>query len=939
MPFRKDQTLASVLEERARLPGDAPFAFFSHAQPMTAATHLENAARSAAALRSHGAKRGSRVILLGATGPELLSALAGCWRLGALPCPAEAFLPSEGMRKIVEQFRPALAVVDRSLDAGRRLSEICAGFEVPVVELCELFAHDGQIKNAAAEADDPALCVFTSGSTGIPKGVVLSHRNLLAGAANLIAAKNIGCDDRVLCVLPMSHLNGLETTFVTPLASGGSVVYLQGSFQPEAALELVDRYACSWFSAVPTQYAYLMKPPVRREKWSLRTLRFCRSASAPLPIRVRKEFEYHYGVPIVETMGMTETAGQIFCNPMPPKYPRDGSVGRPIGFDVRIVDQSGRCCGPGEIGEIQLRGPAVMLGYLDNPEETSRAYDGDWLRSGDLGSFDPDGFYYITGRIKDIAIFSGVNISLRAVEAAVQESGLVDDIACVGVGDYFFGETVVAYAIAHTSDRDVAALAAAVAAKLRGLLPSQQALKEVRIVAQFPRNSAGKVLKGRLGHVEIIHSTQSVLSRDPRKLIAGVLHIPEENIHDGLGLGLVRQWDSLGHVALALAVETLLERRLQPGEIAVLTTFRGLATVLDGSFDSASDETHLAPDADAVSDEAHATTNPSLARQRQDLISMMRHNRLFPGTEGDASPLVAPRRTVISADSLRTALHAAGLEAGDTVLLHSDIGPPGVTEAGFDREAILDFYLSGFLSVLGPKGTLCACTSFEDYGRYGTPFIREESPSRLGAFSEYLRTQPGAVRSMHPILSITSLGARAEEVSGGNHFDGFGYDSPWGRLHRLNAKQMTLGMSRYPESGMTFIHYIEHLHGVPYQYTKIYGAPVFSRGERIPGPFTMSVRYLDFGITYDTMKFRDDLLQSDDAKHVEFGNDFIFCTTSEAMIRLGMDCLGRNRWYFLRTPPNFRAGALPMDGATGPMKSVYDQGNGAGERSSCGSSN
>jgi acyl-CoA synthetase (AMP-forming)/AMP-acid ligase II/aminoglycoside N3'-acetyltransferase len=920
----QDQTLAAVLDERARIDGDQPFALFSHAPPVSAIQHLENATRSAAALAAYGATRGSRVVLLGATGPEFLAALAGCWRVGALTCPAEAFLSAEGMRKIVQQFHPNLAVVDSTLKAGAVLAEICEGVKVPVLELANVFTYDGRLTSPAAVTDDPAVCIFTSGSTGVPKGVVLSHRNLLAGAANLVAAKRIGRGDRVLCVLPMSHLNGLETTFVTPLVSGGSAVYLQGPFQPESALKLIDEHRCTWFSAVPTQYAYLLKPPVPRGKWTLRTLRFCRSASAPLPIRVRREFESHYGVPIVETMGMTETSGQIFCNPMPPEQPREGSVGRPVGFDVRIVDENGRRCGADEVGEIQVHGPAIMLGYLDNPEETSRAFDDDWLRSGDLGSFDVDGFYYIRGRIKDIAIFSGVNISLRAIEAAVQEAGLVDDIACVGVSDYFFGETVVAYAIVRAADGGVSAVAARIAEKLRAFLPSQQALKEVRIVSRFPRNSAGKVLKGRLGEAEIVHTTHSVLSRDPRKMVGDILHIPEAEIRDEVGLGLIRQWDSLGHVALMLAVETLLERHLSPDETVGITTFRGLAAVLDGSFDLGLIDMH-----DGVlvggPEQSHRATE--LTRERQDLISMMRYNRLLPDDEGEAARPVAPaplKRRFISAADLTAVLHEAGLESEDTVLLHSDIGRVGVTEAGYDREGTLDFYLSGFLNVLGPKGTLCVCTSFEDFGRYGTPFIRENSPSRLGAFSEYVRTRPGAVRSMHPILSITSLGASAEEISGGSHFDGFGYDSPWGRLHRLNAKQMTLGMSGYPTIGLTFVHYIEHLYGVPYQYTKIYQAPVFAAGDRVPGPFTMSVRYLDFGITYDSTRLRDLMLQTGDAKRVPLGDDAVFCTTSEKMTARAVECLSRDRWFFLKTPPNFRAGVVPMDGTTGEMKDVYD---------------
>ena len=250
-------------------------------------------------------------------------------------------------------------------------------------------------------------------------------------------------------------------------------------------------------------------------------------------------------------------------------------------------------------------------------------------------------------------------------------------------------------------------------------------------------------------------------------------------IHDGMGLGLVRQWDLLGHVALLLAVEMLLERRLTPPEIIGITTLRGLGQVLDGTFDPASVDAAAVAELSAGDDQVECPVDPSAKVERQDLISMMKYNQLLPGEQDAATrpamPLEPARRVVTSADLTR-ALHEAGLEPGDTILLHSDIGAVGITEAGYDRDAVLRFYLSGLLDVLGPAGTLCVCTSFEDYGRYGTPFVREESPSRLGAFSEFVRTRPGAVRSMHPILSITSLGARAEEISGGHHFDGFGYD-------------------------------------------------------------------------------------------------------------------------------------------------------------------
>lgn len=913
-------TLSSLLDERARQEGDRVFAFFSSAQPVTLSDHWRRSERLAAGLVGKGAGKGSRVILLGATSPQLLGVLAACWRIGALVCPAEAFLAREGLAKIVALFRPNLAVVDASLEAGRTLASLCQERDVLVVSIEQLDERPSRYAGGMPSPDDPALCIFTSGSTGTPKGVVLSHSNLISGAHNVVAAKGIGPDDRVLCVLPMSHLNGLETTFVTPLVSGGSVVYLQGAFQPLRALQLLDQHECTWFSAVPTQYAYLLKPPVPLDNLRLGKLRFCRSASAPLPVRVRKEFEQHYGVPIIETMGMTETSGQIFSNPMPPESPREGSVGRPIGFQIRIAGENEEVLGPDQLGEIQIKGPAIMLGYLDNPDETKRAFSGDWLRSGDLGSYDQDGFYYIRGRIKDIAIFSGVNISLRAIEADVQEAGIVDDIACIGSPDHFFGETVTAYVVPRTRQGDPALIADQVSARLRGILPSPQALKEVRVVDRFLRNSAGKVLKGRMSEVPVLFSTVSEFPREARALVAYVLRLPESAISEDLGLGLVKQWDSLAHVTLVLAVETLMDRSLTQTEIIGVTTLKGIRAVLDGTFDGTSG---------SLLDLAEAERAGG-TRGRQDLISLMIWNGLLPDVRqsafasSDRVATQAIRR--LSFKELTEAFKDAGLRSGDSLLLHSDLSTIGLVEEARDREGVLDFFLRALKAVLGTEGTLTMCTSFEDYGRYGTTFEWESSPSRLGALSEHLRVQPNAVRSIHPIVSVTGLGPRAEEFCGGDdHFDGFGYDSPWGRLHRANAKLMTLGMGRYPEMGLTFLHFIEHAFGVPYQYTKIYEAPVLKKGTRLAGPFTMSVRYLDYGITYNTNRFKNELLAAGMATHTAIGGDSIFCTTASKAMDFGISRLRKDRYYFLKETPRFRCGEIPMDGATGELQYVYDK--------------
>jgi aminoglycoside N3'-acetyltransferase len=272
-------------------------------------------------------------------------------------------------------------------------------------------------------------------------------------------------------------------------------------------------------------------------------------------------------------------------------------------------------------------------------------------------------------------------------------------------------------------------------------------------------------------------------------------------------------------------------------------------------------------------------------------------------------------------DEFADALRNAGVREGETVHVQSKLYTVGPVDSGDDREAILEFYLSGFREVLGPGGTLTVCTAFEDYGRYAVPFVWEESPSRLGVFSEYVRTRPGAVRSMHPIVSVTALGAKAREICGGPHFEGFGYESPWGRLQRMNAKFMALGLGF--RDSMTFAHYIERLYGVPYQYTKIYRTPVFSAGREVAGPFTMSVRYLDFGIGGNLTLFEERLLSEGKARQVPVGRSFLQITTAEEAVEVGMRLLTENRYAFLLNPPRFREGEIPADGPTGPEKQVY----------------
>jgi acyl-CoA synthetase (AMP-forming)/AMP-acid ligase II/aminoglycoside N3'-acetyltransferase/acyl carrier protein len=872
--------------------------------------------------RAFPGKSGLKVAMVMPTGENLLASMVACWRLGAMACPLDIGIQPKRFIACLTQFEPDVVLFAPHLDGLADLTAACQGEGWPAIEYeCCREAPDYAPGLPQVNPSDPALCIFTSGSTGLPKGVILSHKALLAGVDNVMAATGIRPSDRALCVLPLSHLNGLVTTFLSPLASGGSVVFLQGAFSPREVLSLIDRFSCTWLSAVPTQISLLTRPPLPRSEFSLETLRFCRSASAPLSARVLAAFEAHYGVPVIESMGMTETAGQIFSNALPPGVRKPGSIGCPVGFSARLIDDTGAICPDGVVGEIEVCGPALMSGYVNAAEETAKAYNGPWLKSGDLAERDAQGYYFIRGRKKEIAIFSGLNISLRFLDTVIEALENVPPAVCLAEENDLFGEVIVIYAENDPSatEADVAAWNKRYCDAVLPFLPSPQALREVRFIASLPRSAVGKPLKGLLVQCPVLSHASRPLPHDARGLLAEVLHISPEEVHDKMGLGLTHGWDSLTHFMLLLAVEDVLQRRLEAEEILALTTFAGLASLLSAT----------APLKKAAPPVSVAAGTEDL-RAREDLTALMAWNLTLP-SEDDGFALresARPRRVCapLTFSGLTATLRQAGISAGDVLLLHSDVAALGPTEGGFDREAVLAFYLKAFMTVLTEKGTLCVCTSFEDYGRYGVPFVREASPSRLGAFSEYLRTRPGTVRSSHPIVSVAAHGARAEELCGGPHYDGFGYDSPWGRLHRANAKIMSIGMADYPETGLTFLHYIEHCYGVPYQYTKIYSTPVYSNGQQIDGPFTMSVRYLDFGVAYDNKKFQKLLLDKGRGREFQVGQSSLFCTTCDAMMSEAIDCLRADRYYFLASPPRFRPGVIPMDGGTGKLTREYDKG-------------
>lgn len=300
----------------------------------------------------------------------------------------------------------------------------------------------------SVSALDDALLMYTSGTTGRPKGVILTHKNLLAGGMNTAVAHELVSTDRGLCVLPLCHINAQCVTVMAPLVSGGSVVMPQ-AFSVSKFWQWVIEHQVNWFSVVPTIISYLMHHQGELADAELKVaidhVKFGRSASAALPPAMHAGFEAKFGVPIIETMGLTETSAQILSNPMSPKAGKYGSPGIAFGTEIKIQDENGRELSIGEEGELMVRGDCVMRCYYKNTEATAAALTPDgWLHTGDLAKFDQEGFVFITGRLKELIIKGGENIAPREIDDVLYSHPDIVEAGAVGIDDEHYGQEVVA---------------------------------------------------------------------------------------------------------------------------------------------------------------------------------------------------------------------------------------------------------------------------------------------------------------------------------------------------------------------------------------------------------------------------------------------------------------------------------------------------------------
>ncbi|MFI5679915.1 class I adenylate-forming enzyme family protein [Streptomyces cellulosae] len=471
---------ASLPDRRAASAPDGP-AVADGRQSLTNARFLTRVRAAARHLQDLGIGTGDVVALKLRNRVEFVLLLFAAWRLGATVTPVNPSLTEgEVARQLDDSGARVLVVEDGTTAAG-----------VATLAVDDLYGEAvGSGPTPQPDSTALALLIYTSGTTGVPKGVMLDHSNIDAMAAMGCQAIETGPTDRCLLILPLFHVNGIVVSVLTPLVAGGSV-FIADRFDPETFFDLVERERPTYFSAVPTIYNVLEALPadVRPDTSSLR-YGTCGAApaSAELPIR----FEARYGFPIIEGYGLSE--GTCFSTVNPVAGPRRaGTVGVAVpGQELRIVDEQGNELATGMDGEVIVRGPNVMRGYLGRPEDTAKTIVDGWLHTGDVGHLDADGYLTLVGRSKDMIIRGGENIYPKEIEDVLTADPSVLEAAVIGVPDEKWGEVVVAYVQPRPGMTvHPAALEALTAQHLSGYKRPTSFF----VVDALPKNAVGKIDK------------------------------------------------------------------------------------------------------------------------------------------------------------------------------------------------------------------------------------------------------------------------------------------------------------------------------------------------------------------------------------------------------------------------------------------------------------
>jgi long-chain acyl-CoA synthetase len=503
--------LADALRESARdYPGKT--ALVVGPMRMTYAQLLDTVERLAAGLARIGVRRGQHVALMLPNVPQFTISYYALQYLGCAVVPLNVLLTKDDVayhlkdsdavaliawEGFLPAAQPACAAVpscthlivakadpkDTSVPSGAHsLSALMAG-------------NDAVREPADTMPNDTAVILYTSGTTGRPKGAELTHFNMWHNA-DCLSTKlvDFGKDTVSLCVLPLFHSFGQTVIQNATLLSSGTVV-LVPRFDPKAAFELMQEHRVTLFAGVPTMYFALLHY-ADADRYDLSSLRYCITGGAPMPVEVLNNFDRKYGVKILEGYGLSETSPAASFNRLDrPRKP--GSIGVPLpGVELRLIDEAGNVIDePLVPGEICIRGPCVMKGYYKRPEATAESITNGWFKSGDVAHRDADGFYFITGRLKELIIKGGENIAPREIDEALLQHPAVLEAAAVGIPDREYGQEILACVVLKPGS---ACKEADLRAHCLATLGRYKTPKAFRFLAELPKGPSGKVQRLKL---------------------------------------------------------------------------------------------------------------------------------------------------------------------------------------------------------------------------------------------------------------------------------------------------------------------------------------------------------------------------------------------------------------------------------------------------------
>lgn len=503
-------SLAEMITVRAKeIPNRAHVFYYdqviSYSQTNERANHVANY------LRSHGVKKGDIISLLVLNSPDIYYIIFGIMKLGAIAGSINFLFQGPEIAYLLDDCRPKFIFVGSEFMATFAKAYEMANHKPKVVEVNTGFDHAINIKQeqfacildqypedevlADQKPKDPCMLLYSSGTTGRPKGILLSNAGHFCSARGLASIGLVEGEDVILMNLPMFHVNPIST-LTTLMTYCGQTICIRKTFSPSDFWPTVLNYEVTMAMAVPAMWMYVYNNTdvdnIDRSKLRLKKA-IC--GGAPLPVDIIKAIKDKFNLDIIDGYGLTEATGNSVLNPVLGKK-KPGSIGLAVpGQEIEIMDDENRRLVPGEVGEICIRSDTVMLGYLNNPEATKHAIRDGWLHTGDMAYMDEDGFIFIVDRKKDMINRGGENIYPREIEIALESNPKIREVAVIGVPDKALGERVKAYIVLKEPN---SITEEEVKNYLQGKIAKFKIPEVVEFVTDFPRNPTGKILKKEL---------------------------------------------------------------------------------------------------------------------------------------------------------------------------------------------------------------------------------------------------------------------------------------------------------------------------------------------------------------------------------------------------------------------------------------------------------